>query len=99
MKTHELARALELLAGILRAAPDQPLDEFNLSRARRSKPEPATIPMALTTLLALSDFDKSQWLRLIDEYSFPISIRARDATRDIIGKLLNYLETHPEARQ
>src|SRR5579872_622633 len=101
MTTHELARALGSLAAALRKAPDQTLDELslNLGFGLRHVPDAKDIPVALSTLVALSDIDKNQWLNFIKEYDFPIETRPRDASRDILGKLLNYLERNPEARR
>jgi len=78
--------------------PDQELDDFRLA-PRQTKPDPASIPMALSTLVALARFDKAQWLEIIRQYNFPIEIRPRDASRDILGKLLNHLEQNPESRK
>jgi hypothetical protein len=88
-----------MLANVLRNAPDQPLDDFFMRPRRRNTPDPANIPMALSTLVALSDFDKMQWMTFIHEHGFPITIRPRDASRDIIGKLLRYLEENEDARR
>jgi hypothetical protein len=98
MKTHEIARTLSLLAQALKEAPDQTLNEL-VSGNARPKPNPASIPTALSTLVALSDFDKKQWQSFIIEYGMPIQVRPRDASRDIIGKILKYLEQSPEARR
>lgn len=98
IKTHELASALNALAQMLRKMPNQPLDDLEWS-AQRSKVDPSTIPVALSTLVSLSDIDKGQWALFIREHGFPIEIRARDASRDIIGKLLRYLEANPDARK
>ncbi len=98
MKTHDLAKALEALARVLRAAPNAPLDELT-SLSPRRKPENSEIPLALSTLVGLADIDKSQWLEFIRANGFPIDIRPRDASRDVVGKLLRYLEQSPEARK
>lgn len=98
MKTHEVASILSALATALRKGPNVPLDELG-SSVKRSKPNPEGIPLALSTLVALADFDKSQWLTFIRENSLPVDVRPRDASRDIIGKILNYLAENPEARQ
>jgi hypothetical protein len=99
MKTHEFAAALTMLAAVLRRAPSQPLDEFFERPApKRAKPDPSSIPFALSTLVSLSEVDKGQWLTFIREQGFSIDIRPRDASRDIIGKLLNFLAENPEAR-
>src|SRR5437899_627274 len=97
MKTHELAKALRTLSDLLRNMPDQDLEGFRFG-LRRPRPDTASIPMALSTLVALSRFDKAQWLEIIHQYKFPIDIRPRDASRDILGKLLNHLEQDPESR-
>ena len=99
MKTHELARSLRRLAKILDEQPDEDIDNFEFGRSRRPPPDSAEIPVALSTLVSLSEFDKSQWEQLISEFRFPISVRPRDASRDILGKLLKYLEQNPDARR
>jgi hypothetical protein len=100
VKTHDLARALETLARGLRAAPNMPIEDvsFPFGHPRR-RPEPSEIPMALSTLVALADIEKSQWIDFIRANGFPIDIRPRDASRDVVGKLLRYLEQTPEARK
>ena len=99
MKTHDLANALDFLAKSLRQGPNEDLDTLSFERLRRPKPDLASVPVALSTLVALSRVDKQQWQAIIREYRFPIDIRPRDASRDILGKLLNYLEQNPEARK
>jgi hypothetical protein len=99
MKTHELARILRRLAKLLDDQPDEDIDSFELGRSRRPPPDSANIPFALSTLVSLSEFDKGQWEQLINEFHFPISVRPRDASRDILGKLLKYLEQNPDARR
>lgn len=98
MKTHDIAKMLTALAQVLRSGPNQTLDELASTGLKRPEPNPESIPMALSTLVALSDFDKSQWLKLIQEYNFPIEVRPRDASRDILGKILKHLEQNPESR-
>jgi hypothetical protein len=99
MNTHDLAKALTVLARILRTAPNQPLEALRLDQGPRLNIEDSDIPVALNTLVALSDIDKSQWLRVISEYGFPITIRPRDASRDIVGKVLTFLMRNPSARK
>lgn len=100
MKTHELAKALETLTRILRGAPNVPLDEISsFGSVPRRRPETSEIPLALSTLVSLADIEKSQWLDFIRANGFPIDIRPRDASRDVVGKLLRYLEQSPEARK
>jgi hypothetical protein len=98
MKTHEFATALSTLARLLLNAPNQTLEEFATTGRSRRTIDSASVPVALSTLVALSEIDKRQWLELIREHSFPIDVRPRDASRDIMGKLLKYLEQNREAR-
>lgn len=99
MKTHELAKALMLLARALEKIPDQSLDEFVQDLRSTPVARSSNIPVALSTLVTLSAFDKAQWEALIEENRFPIQIRPRDASRDVLGKLLTFLEQNPDARQ
>jgi hypothetical protein len=96
MKTHDVAAALEILARLLRQTPNEELNVLSAEKLRRRKLDSANIPVGLSTLVALSGVDKQQWYAIIKEYGFPIEIRARDASRDILGKLLNYLEENPD---
>jgi hypothetical protein len=100
VKTHDLAKALETLARVLRSSPSVPLDEmYSLGHQSGRPPQPSEIPLALTTLVRLAEIDKKEWVEFIRQNSFPIEVRARDASRDVVGKLLRYLEQTPEARK
>ena len=99
MRTHELEKALLALSRALEKTSDQPLDQLINDIRSTSKEHPGNIPVALSTLVALSAFDKTQWEAVIQENKFPIQIRPRDASRDVLGKLLTYLEQNPAARQ
>lgn len=100
MTTHQFAGALAQLARALKSAPDMELSGLlamlhpPISVAATS---PDEVALSLSTLAALSKIDKAQWTELIREYGLPIDLRARDASRDILGKLLRYLEANPEA--
>lgn len=98
MKTHEVAKALRLLANLLEVSPN-----IEASRARISSQDSglgtAELTVGLSTLVELSRVDRRQWIDFINAFSFPIVIRKRDASRDILGKLLSYLETNQAARE
>lgn len=100
MKTHDVAKALEALAKMLKAVPNQELDQlagqFDRGKSFMTSDE---IRVSLSHLAALSRVDKQEWLALVEEFGFPIKVRPRDASRDILGKLLRYLEEHEEARE
>ena len=99
LTTHDVARLLTRLAHLLRSGPNVALDALQSSLRVRASRDPAQIPVALSTLVSLSEFDKQQWLNFIDEYKFPIAVSPKDSSRNILGKLLSYLETDSEARK
>ncbi len=101
MNTHELSRALNSLARVLRSGPRVEVDDLQEISGVKLKKDMSSkeIKIGLSHLVALSRVDKSKWIDLIKEYHFPISLRARDASRDVLGKLLRYLEQNPEARE
>ena len=99
MKTHELGNALQELSRVLKSGPDVEIQNLHDFLAREKHPSNDTLKIGLATLVDLSRVDKKKWLALIKEYNFPINTRPRDASRDLLGKLLRYLETHAEARE
>lgn len=100
MKTHELADVLESLAKLLRSGPNSTLGDVEIrDKLSRARDQSRHIAVNLATLSKLAEIDKQQWLTFIEEYQLPIDLRPRDAARDIIGKLLRYLDSHPEARK
>lgn len=100
MKANDLARALRQLADLLDAGPNVDLKRLEFAQRDRESAFPnSAIAVNLSTLAALAAVDKQQWLGLIRAYSFPIDVRPRDASRDILGKLLAFLESHPTARE
>lgn len=105
MKAHELSKALLALSKILKSGPDIDVEDWSiLSKStspsnKSSNLKESDIPSALYTLVKLNDVSKSQWLSLISEYDIDVEIRPRDANRDIVGKILNYLAANPIARE
>jgi len=55
------------------------------------------VAINLRTLHSLSKINKQDWLKLINEYGFDLNIEPRDSSRNIIGKLLSYLDANPQA--
>lgn len=106
MYTHELADALKKLATILKNGPNMQLGEISDLIGSFSKPNAHSIkptrsddlPMALSALLSLARIDKQEWIKLIEDMKLDVEIRPRDASRDIMGKVLRVLEINPEAR-
>lgn len=103
MKAHELSKALLALAKILKSGPDIDVEDWSIlskstSITKTAPLKESDIPTALYTLVKLNDVSKSQWLSLIREFDIDVEIRTRDANRDIVGKILNYLAANPIAR-
>src|SRR5579885_1369138 len=92
MRSHQVAAMLEHLAKILRSLPNQ-----NLETALTRTPPDSELPLALSTLIKLSSVDKAQWAEFIRKQNLPVAVTPRDSSRDIVGRLLRYLERHPEA--
>lgn len=104
MQTHELAEALKKLAVFLKRGPNIDINDLSLllgmsspilKSESRSKDD---LPIALSALLKLSRVDKNDWIELIKELGLHIEVRPRDASRDILGKVLKVLESEPDAR-
>lgn len=97
MKTHSLVKALRLLADALEAYPNTEVSELGNVWGVRSESYTRQVAINLKTLHALSKIKKGDWVKLIRDYGFEIDIKARDSSRNIMGKLLNYLDANPEA--
>lgn len=107
MRAHEFASYLTKLARILKEGPNFDFDEMHeigsfyrySAQQRITKREQSeNLPVALNALLSLSSIDKKEWTNLIMELGLPIEVRGRDASRDLLGKVLKLLEQDPEAR-
>lgn len=99
MKTHELAKGLEQLAEFLRSQRNIELRQLSAAANRQKELGTSDIAVNLSTLAALSRIDKQQWLKFIYEYGLPIDVRPRDASRDLIGKVLRYLDENKSAQK
>lgn len=96
MKSHDIARLLNHLADVLYAGPDIPLEDLRATHRRTNRPqETEHLAVNISTLASLSRVDKQQWIAFIFDFKLPIDVRPRDASRDLLGKILKYLEEHP----
>ena len=101
MKTHDLARALEELAEVLRASQNMPLSAAKMTEADEIADNPqklAGIAVNLSTLAELSRIRKQEWQVLIQHYKLPVQVKTTDSVRDLLGRLLKYLESNDAAR-
>jgi len=99
MKTHDLAKALTQLSKVLRNLPNQEIGEFGSTLSTATKEPSNDIGVSLSILAALSKFSKSDWEKTARDFDIPVDIRPRDAARDIMGKILNYLAENDAERE
>ena len=104
MTTHDLARALSLLARMLKSGPSVELKDWKGPEGADADPgrngsSAANKGLALNVLLELSRYSKSQWRNLFDEWKLPVDIRPSDSVRDLVGRLLNYLDDNPDVAE
>lgn len=98
MKTHELADALRRLCNLLKAGPNVDLETLRECLAGTSPmTDSGGLAVNLATLSALSRIPKAQWASFIQEYGLPIRVDPRDSARNVLGKLMRYLEKNPAA--
>lgn len=99
MKTHDMASALTEMAKALKTMPNIELSSALQPNGLRGGEKTAEIAVSLATLASLSSYGKNEWVNVIVEYDLPILVRPRDAARDVLGKLLTYLEENRSARE
>ena len=100
MKTHELAKNLNELSRILKSIPNIDISEFrHLIKDVKRKPSQANIAVNLQTLVALSEYNKKEWIQFIKDFDLPIYILKSYSVRDIIVKLLSFLKDNKEAQK
>lgn len=97
--THEAARVLSSLARMLRAGPNVPLGGLTNLAQLSGNSKSSDLPVALSALVAVSNFKKSQWEAVIKEYRLPIQIKPAESTRDVLGKIVQHLAQDPESRK
>lgn len=95
MKTHQLAKALRTLSTILEQGPNINIEKFNA--LKKNGLDNREVAVNLKTLHSLSKINKQDWIKLIDDFGFNIDIQQRDSSRNIIGKILNYIDANPSA--
>jgi len=105
MNTHDFARQLREMASLLESAPPLEIGEEAMpldppasapQDATKGKPKKADAS-PLRLLIALSSYSKKEWMDLTRSLGLTIDVRPRDASRDIMGKVLSALEDHPDA--
>jgi len=98
--THRVAGLLEQVARLLRAGPDISLRDAEIGlREDRESLHLAGIAVNLSTLASLSKLKKEAWVQLIEHYKLPVAVKKSDSVRDLLGRLLSFLETDEGARE
>lgn len=97
MKTRELARALYKLADFLNECDNVDIKELkSLAKNKSEFTDNKSIAVNLATLASLSKIQRTEWISFINEFNMPIKTNPRDSSRNILGKLLSYLNKNPE---
>ena len=99
MKTHELAKALRTLASLLEKSPNLMLEEVAVTSKKESNQSSNQLALSINALLSLSQVGKPQLVSFINEMRYPIEVRPAYSARDVIGKLLSYLESNVAAQE
>lgn len=111
MKTHELAKALTHLSRVLRAGPNVDFEELTnlstyLTQPRQAKParevmgtrEKAEKGAGLALLAEMASYSKQELLDLATYLGIPVEVRKADAVRDVLGKIIKYIQDNPDFR-
>ena len=100
MKTHELAKNLDELSRVLKSIPNINISEFrHLINDVKRKPSQANIAVNLQTLVALSEYNKKEWIQFIKDFDLPVYILKSYSVRDVIVKLLSFLKDNKKAQK
>lgn len=105
MKTHDIAKNLNLLitdscaqnfksalseaSKLLMKSPNMECADAKLLKKTDQ------IAVSLQALISLSKYSKQQWISVIEEFNLPIVLNSRASSRDVVGKVLSYLEANP----
>ena len=102
MKTHDVARALNTLARALRDGENLGLESITIGKADDGQVQTSlgsNAPAALALLVRLSAYSKNEWRALIQELELGIEIKVTDSVRDILGRLLKYLNDNKDVHK
>jgi hypothetical protein len=112
MKTHELAKALTQLSRVLKAGPNIEFEELtNLStyltskkptRTASKKPVDTTLAeqgAGLALLAQMANYKKQDLVALAEALDIPLALRPADAVRDVLGKMLKYINENPDVKK
>lgn len=110
MKAYDLARALNQLSRILRAGPNVDVDDIGNLSVHSTAVRPARQRefnevkgvnekgTALALLAEMAAYNKSELIDLANQLNIPVQVRSADAVRDILGKILRYIQDNPDFR-
>jgi hypothetical protein len=76
-----------------------PLEGLANLATLRGNDKSSDLPIALSALVAVSSFKKTQWEAVIKEYRLPIQVKPAESTRDVLGKIVQHLAQDPESRK
>jgi hypothetical protein len=89
-KTLTAPAVVDALIKLLQQAPNMEIEQTKLMKKTDD------LAVSLKSLVSLSKYNKQQWVSIIDEFGLDISLNPRASARDVVGKVLTYLDEHPE---
>lgn len=108
MKAYDLAKALTHLSRVLKAGPNVEVEEIgNLSvhstaartpRVKEDTRNTSDKATGLALLAEMASYNKTELMDLAYQLNIPVQVRSADAVRDILGKILRYIQENPDFR-
>lgn len=97
MKTKEVIKTLKLLTSLLEASNKDIIEDIFTKKANNFSHEQLIVN--IDTLIKLGSIDKNQWIDFAKANSINIDVRPRDASRDVLDKILKYIEKNPDVQK
>lgn len=110
MKAYDLAKSLNHISRVLRAGPNVEVEDIGNLSVHTAAPRPTKAKdssehksssekgTALALLAEMASYSKPELLDLAHQLNIPIQVRSADAVRDILGKILRYIQDNPDFR-
>ena len=86
----ELISALRSIATLLKNSPNIEIEQSKLMKKTDN------LAVTLKALSSLSKYTKQQWVSVIGEFGLDIELNPRASSRDVLGKVLAYLDENPD---
>ena len=103
MKTHELAKSLDVLVKILKKAENQDVECFDLRKNTTQSYEgvlnSGNAAGALAMLAALAKLNKPGLIELINGLNLKVIVKATDSRRDLLDRILKHINDNKDVHR